>query len=174
MFKSENTKLALSLIMLITGMALLAYASAPLYNLFCKVTGYGGTTQIAKNGADYIGSRKIEVRFDGNVNPDLPWEFKPEQNSVNITTGENILVFYYAHNKSSQAVTGTAVYNVTPHKAGKYFNKIQCFCFSEQLLAPNQQVHMPVSFFIDPAFDNDQEMKDVNAITLSYSFFKVK
>lgn len=172
--KSDNKKLALSLIMLIIGMSLLAYASVPLYNLFCKVTGYGGTTQIAKNRADHIGNRKLEIRFDANTSPDLPWEFKPEQNSVNVTTGENILVFYFAYNKSSQPIIGTAVYNVTPHKAGKYFNKIQCFCFSEQLLTPNQQVHMPVSFFIDPEFDNDPEMNDVNSITLSYSFFKVK
>jgi cytochrome c oxidase assembly protein subunit 11 len=174
MLKSENKKLALSLVMLIIGMSLLAYSSVPLYNLFCKITGYGGTTQIAKSRANHVGSRKLEIRFDANTNPDLPWEFKPEQKNVQIITGENMLIFYFTHNKASQPIIGTAVYNVTPHKAGKYFNKIQCFCFSEQLLMPNQQVHMPVSFFIDPDFDNDPEMKDVNVITLSYSFFKVK
>jgi cytochrome c oxidase assembly protein subunit 11 len=174
MLKSENKKLALSLVMLIIGMSLLAYSSVPLYNLFCKVTGYGGTTQIAKSRANHVGSRKLEIRFDANTSPELPWEFKPEQKNVQVITGENMLVFYFAHNKALQPIIGTAVYNVTPHKAGKYFNKIQCFCFSEQLLTPNQQVHMPVSFFIDPDFDNDPEMKDVNVITLSYSFFKVK
>ena len=171
---SENQKLASSLVMLIVGMSLLAYASVPLYNLFCKVTGYGGTTQISKNRAETMGNRKLTVRFDANINSDLPWEFQPEQSEITLTTGENVLIFYFAHNKSNNSIIGTAVYNVTPHKAGKYFNKIQCFCFSEQLLTANQQVHMPVSFFIDPAFDKDPEMEDVNTITLSYTFFKIK
>jgi cytochrome c oxidase assembly protein subunit 11 len=174
MNKTDNRNLALALIMLIIGMVMLAYASVPLYNLFCKVTGYGGTTQVTKSGAETKGNRKLKIKFDANVEPNLPWIFKPEQSEVSISTGENTLVFYFAHNKSTTPIIGTAVYNVTPHKAGKYFNKIQCFCFSEQLLTPNQQVHMPVSFFIDPNFDNDLEMKDVNAITLSYTFYKVK
>ncbi len=170
----EDKKLASSLVMLIIGMSLLTYASVPLYAIFCKVTGYGGTTQISKNKTETIGRRKLKVRFDANVDPNLPWEFKPEQPEVNIITGENNLAFYFARNKSNKSIIGTAVYNITPHKAGKYFNKIQCFCFSEQLLAANQQMHMPVSFFIDPAFDKDKEMEDINTITLSYTFYEIK
>ena len=132
--KSDNKKLALSLIMLIIGMSLLAYASVPLYNLFCKVTGYGGTTQIAKNRADHIGNRKLEIRFDANTSPDLPWEFKPEQNSVNVTTGENMLVFYFAYNKSSQPIIGTAVYNVTPHKLVNILTKSSVFVSQNNFL----------------------------------------
>lgn len=174
MNKKENSKLAISLLMLIIGMGLLAYASVPLYNLFCKATGYGGTTKHSSLGSAYKGQRHLNVRFDANIEADMLWDFKPEQLDVNLTTGENVLAFYYAHNRSSEPIIGTAIYNVTPFKAGKYFNKIQCFCFSEQLLTAGQKVHMPVSFFIDPEFDNDPEMADIKSITLSYTFFKVK
>lgn len=170
----DNKNLAASLAMLIVGMCLLAYASVPLYNLFCKVTGYGGTTQQAIKTSTVKGSRAIKVRFDANIDAKLPWAFKPEQNDVTVKTGENILVFYYAQNKTDSSIIGTAVYNVTPYKAGKYFNKIQCFCFSEQLLAANQEMHMPVSFFIDADFDQDPYMRDVNEITLSYTFYRAK
>lgn len=174
MSNSSHRSLVMSLLMLVVGMVLLAYAAVPLYNLFCKATGYGGTTKVTTVASSKIGQRKVKVHFDANIEPALLWEFAPEQSSVEVITGENVLVFYYAYNYSSQDIIATAVYNITPHKAGKYFNKIQCFCFVEQLLTSGQKVHMPVSFFIDAAFDDDPEMKDVNNITLSYSFFRIR
>lgn len=160
--------------MLIIGMSLLAYASVPLYSLFCKVTGYGGTVKKAKRVSLHKGTKRIRVRFDANVHTDLQWSFKPEQKFVELVTGENTLVFYAATNNTNKPSIGTAVYNVTPHKAGEYFNKIQCFCFEEQLLEPNQHVMMPVSFFIDPEIEKDSELQDLKEITLSYTFYKIE
>lgn len=170
--KKDNTKLALSLVMCIVGMTLLAYASVPLYSIFCKLTGYGGTTQRAKTISSKKSTQKIRVVFDANVDKNLPWEFKPEQKSVELLAGENTLVFYSAKNLSSEPIIGTAVYNVTPHKAGLYFNKIQCFCFEEQLLKENQHVMMPVSFFIDPEIAKDKDLEGIKEITLSYIFYR--
>lgn len=170
----KNTKLGLAILSIVLGMVMFSYAFVPLYNIFCKLTGYGGTTQQAIKTSDKIGHKKLIVRFDANVADDLPWEFKPLQNQVEVVTGENVLVYYSAKNKSSQPITGTAVYNVTPHKVGIYFNKIQCFCFQEQLLKPNEEVLMPVTFFIDPSFDDDRDVNYLDQITLSYSFFLVK
>jgi cytochrome c oxidase assembly protein subunit 11 len=167
----DNIKLALSLAMLIVGMLLLTYASVPLYNIFCKLTGYGGTTQQAKIVSHTRGVKKIKVTFDSNIDSFLPWIFKPEQKSVELTVGENALIFYSATNLSNQPTMGTAVYNVTPHKAGLYFNKIQCFCFEEQLLQPNQSIMMPVSFFIDPEIEKDKDLENLQEITLSYTFY---
>ena len=156
------------------GMLFLTFASVPIYNIFCKVTGIGGTVKEAQTGSTKKGQRKINVRFDSNVEPILKWKFYPKQREVNITTGDNNLVFYEAINVDNKNIVGTAVYNVTPMKAGKYFNKIHCFCFEEQMLEAGKKVLMPVSFFIDADFDNDPEMADVHTITLSYSFFKIR
>lgn len=170
----HNTKLALSLASLFIGMVLLAFASVPLYNIFCKVTGFGGTTQQAIKYATHHGKREIKVFFDSNTSPNLPWRFTPQQRSITIKPGENILVFYEAENLSNNDIIGTAIYNVTPNKAGIYFNKIHCFCFEEQLLKAKQKLLMPVSFYLDPGLETDENMQDIDQITLSYSFFKVR
>ncbi len=170
----KNNQLAIAIAFLFLGMLALAFAFVPLYNIFCKVTGYGGATQRAIKISNNIGEKRIKVRFDANIEKNLDWEFVPLQNEVEVVTGENALVFYKAKNLSDQPIIGTAVYNVTPFKAGIYFNKIQCFCFQEQLLQPGQEVMMPVSFFVDPEFDQDKNMEYVDTITLSYRFYKVK
>ena len=153
-------------------MGALSYASVPLYKLFCQVTGYGGTTQVVQNVSDKVVDRSITVRFDANVNPALDWRFAPTQKSIKLSLGENALAFYRAENTGSGPLVGTATFNVTPDKAGIYFNKVECFCFQEQLLAPNQVIDMPVSFFIDPDMMNDPNLDDVTTITLSYTFFR--
>ena len=153
-------------------MGALSYASVPLYKLFCQVTCYGGTTQVVQNVSDKVVDRSITVRFDANVNPALDWRFAPTQKSIKLSLGENALAFYRAENTGSAPLVGTATFNVTPDKAGIYFNKVECFCFQEQLLAPNQVIDMPVSFFIDPDMMNDPNLDDVTTITLSYTFFR--
>lgn len=167
-------KLTTSILLLIVAMLMLTFASVPLYNIFCKLTGYGGATRYSKNSASRIGNKIIKIRFDANIDRNLPWHFKSEQNEVEVKTGENNLVFYTAENHSNKNIIGTAVYNVSPHKAAIYFNKIQCFCFEEQLLKAKQKMLMPVSFFIDPEIENDKNLQDVDTITLSYTFYPVK
>ena len=159
------------LLVLIMGMGVLSYASVPLYKLFCQVTGYGGTTQQGTSPSSQILERKIKIRFDANTKPTLDWNFQPVQTSIDISVGQNALAFYQAENTGKDPVVGTATFNVTPEKAGVYFNKIDCFCFVEQLLAPQEAVEMPVSFFIDPDIVNDPNLDDVTTITLSYTFF---
>ena len=159
------------LLVLIMGMGVLSYASVPLYKLFCQVTGYGGTTQQVTSPSSQILERKIKIRFDANTKPALDWNFQPVQTSIDISVGQNALAFYQAENTGKDPVVGTATFNVTPEKAGVYFNKIDCFCFVEQLLAPQEAVEMPVSFFIDPDIVNDPNLDDVTTITLSYTFF---
>jgi cytochrome c oxidase assembly protein subunit 11 len=170
----NNKNLALSIVLLIIGMCLLVCASVPIYSLFCKATGYGGTVKTSANASTTKGSRKITVKFDANIDKDLPWDFKPQQKEIEFTIGENVLIFYYAKNLSNAPIIATAVYNVSPEKAAQYFTKIQCFCFEEQLLAPNQEMMMPVTFYIDPKMDEDPTLKDVKVLTLSYSFYKVR
>lgn len=154
-------------------MIALAFASVPLYSALCKVTGWGGTTRtVESNPFQPVQGRKMTVHFDANVAQGMPWRFKPDLNEVTVEVGADGLVSFVAENPTGKAVTGTAVYNVTPLKAGKYFNKTQCFCFDEQVLEPNQRVHMPVVFFVDPAILDDPELKDLKSITLSYTFFK--
>lgn len=158
----------------------LAFASVPLYRIFCQVTGYGGTTQQAAAAPGAPGAvagrmmppRMITVRFDSSVSPTLPWRFVPAQAAVEVKVGESGLAFFTARNLSAAPVTGSAIFNVTPLKVGKYFNKIDCFCFTEQTLAAGEQVDMPVSFFIDPAIMDDPNMGEVKTITLSYTFFR--
>ncbi|MBE0530301.1 MAG: cytochrome c oxidase assembly protein [Rhodospirillales bacterium] len=166
---------ALALVGVVVGMAGLAFASVPLYRLFCQVTGYGGTPRVALDGqaggADAAG-RSITVRFDANVNPALPWRFKPEQNRIQVPLGESALAVYRAENLSDTPITGTATFNVTPNKAAPYFVKVQCFCFDEQRLEAHGGADMPVSFYVDPAIAEDPDTKDVSTITLSYTFFR--
>ncbi|WP_207458588.1 cytochrome c oxidase assembly protein [Azospirillum sp. SYSU D00513] len=170
--KRRNRMVMVSLFGIVAGMVGLAYASVPLYNLFCQVTGFGGTTQRAEAGAERVVDRKVTVRFNADVNNKLPWAFRPEQKEVALKLGETGLAAYRAENRSDKPTVGTATYNVTPDKAGKYFNKIECFCFTEQVLQPGQSVDMPVAFFVDPAMAEDPAMEDVTTITLSYTFFR--
>ncbi|WP_341764606.1 cytochrome c oxidase assembly protein [Candidatus Tisiphia endosymbiont of Beris chalybata] len=178
MSPKSNKNFALALASLTLSMIMLSFAAVPIYNLFCKMTGYGGTVTRAEANTYYHrktkGSRVISIEFDANVDKDLPWKFTPKQRRTTTIPGHNTLVFYETENLSSKDIIGTSVYNVTPNKAGKYFIKIHCFCFEEQLLKAGQKVLMPVTFLIDPDIEKDPEMNDVNAITLSYSFFKVR
>jgi cytochrome c oxidase assembly protein subunit 11 len=168
----NNAKLVCSIVLLIIGMIMLTFASVPLYNLFCKVTGYGGAVQRSSYSKE-LGKKMIKVRFDANIEKNLPWDFKSQQSEVLVRVGENNLIFYSAENKTDKPIIGTSVYNVTPHKAAIYFKKIQCFCFEEQLLKAKQKMIMPVSFYIDSNIENDKNMQDVDTITLSYTFYQV-
>lgn len=150
----------------------LAFASVPLYDLFCRMTGFGGTTQVAAKAPEKPGERVVTVRFNGDTAQGLPWAFRPEQVSMQVRVGEEHMAFYKAVNRSNRSITGTATFNVQPDQAGIYFQKIACFCFTEQTLEPGQSVDMPVSFFVDPAMASDPAMARVNTITLSYTFFE--
>ncbi|MDE0808803.1 MAG: cytochrome c oxidase assembly protein [Alphaproteobacteria bacterium] len=156
----------------VAGMGGLAYASVPLYEIFCRVTGYGGTTQVAAIESNQVIDRVMKIRFDSNVNPALDWAFDPVLKSMELKVGENALAFYQAENQSDETIVGTATFNVTPDKAGLFFNKVDCFCFTEQVLKPGQKVDMPVTFFIDPSIVEDPNLDDVTTITLSYTFFR--
>ena len=155
------------------GMVGMAYAAVPLYNIFCRVTGYGGTTQVAEAAPDEILERTMEIRFDANVERDMPWNFKPVQNTMSVRVGETAIAFYEATNNADHPVMGTASFNVSPDKAGGYFSKIECFCFTEQVLAPGESIKMPVTFFVDPDLAEDEFLDNVKTITLSYTFFEV-
>ncbi|MEG9268693.1 cytochrome c oxidase assembly protein [Qipengyuania sp. Mu-71] len=158
----------------------LGYAAVPLYQLFCQVTGFGGTTQrateseadIAQRLGASAGGKTISVRFDGTTAGDVPWSFRPEQVTDTVTVGQRDMAIYLAKNNSSETITGTATFNVEPEQAGAYFNKIQCFCFTEQVLQPGQEVRMPVLYFIDPKALDDPNMDGVEQITLSYTFHR--
>ena len=160
--------------LVIGGMLGLTAAAVPLYRLFCQVTGYGGTTQVAEALPPEPLAQTIKVRFNADVDPDLPWSFRPLQREVEVRIGEQHLAFYRARNHSDRAVVGQAVYNVTPFKSGPYFDKIACFCFEEQRLGPGEEVDMPVSFFVDPAILDDPNTRDLTTITLSYTFFRLE
>ena len=154
----------------------LGYASVPLYRLFCQVTGFGGTTQRASEAqasSVAVAAKTISVRFDGNVEAGMPWEFGPEQVTQTLRIGARKMAFFKAHNLSPKAVTGIASFNVTPQNAGRYFNKVQCFCFNQQTLQPGQSVDMPVIYYVDPAILRDPEATDIEQITLSYTFHQV-
>lgn len=170
----KNISLALKMIGLVVGMTCLTYASFPLYNLFCKVTGYGGTPSRVEQlpEAQHVGNKKITVRFNADTDRRLSWEFKPAQKQLVIVPGEEALAVYRAKNVSDKPITGVATFNVTPDKAGVYFDKIECFCFSEQTLQPGEDVSMPVSFFVDPAIETDPNTKEITTITLSYTFYE--
>lgn len=156
---------------IVVGMAGASYAAVPLYRLFCQVTGFNGTTMVAAAPSTSVIDRTVSVRFDANTRSGLPWTFEPVQRTVDVKLGENALVFYRATNTSDRPVTGTALFNVSPELAGQYFNKIECFCFKEQTLQPGESIEMPVSFFVDAAYDRDADIGHISQITLSYSFF---
>ncbi len=154
-------------------MGSLAWASVPFYDWFCRVTGFGGVTNVAESASDVILDETIKVRFDASLERDMPWTFKPEVREVEIRIGETGLAFYEAHNPLDVPIAGQASYNVTPYEAGRFFDKIECFCFTEQVLQPGETVMMPVSFFVDPAIVDDREGKYIHTITLSYTFYQI-
>lgn len=157
------------------GVAMLAlgFASKPLYDTFCKVTGYGGTTQYAEDNLSEILDRTVRVSFDANVNG-LPWDFVPEQRDMTVQLGQTGLAYYKVKNNSDTPMVGTATFNVTPIKAAPFFVKTECFCFTEQRIEPGQEISMPVLYFVDPQLDEDKRLLDVKDITLSYTFFEVE
>jgi cytochrome c oxidase assembly protein subunit 11 len=159
---------------LVAGMIGLSFAAVPLYRLFCQATGFEGTTQRAAAAPARVASRVITVRFNADTDPGLPWSFAPEQTAIRLKVGEQAMAFYRARNNAHESVIGQAVYNVTPLKAGLYFDKIQCFCFSAQRLGPGENADMPVVFFVNPDMLADRNMDDVDTITLSYTFYRDK
>ncbi len=169
-----NLRVAAYCVGLFAVMAGAAYASVPLYELFCRVTGYGGTTQRVESAAVTPIDRLVTVRFDANVRGGLPWSFTPKQRQVTLRVGEVAEVAYVVENLSDEETVGTSTFNVTPMSTGSYFAKITCFCFTEQRLKPGERLEMPVVFYVDPAIADDHELDSVKEITLSYSFFPVK
>ena len=154
-------------------MGALAWASVPFYDWFCRVTGFGGITNVAEYESDVILDQTIKIRFDASLDRDMPWTFKPAQREMTLRIGETGLAFYEAHNPTDRVVAGSAAYNVTPYEAGGFFDKIACFCFEEQILQPGETVMMPVSFFVDPAIVDDREGQYVHTITLGYTFYEI-
>jgi len=169
----SNRKTMMMLAGLGLSMLALGFASKPLYDTFCRVTGYGGTPRIAEDNLSEILDRKVRVSFDANVS-DLPWEFVPEQRDMTVQLGQTGLAYYKVKNESDKPMVGTATFNVTPIKAAPFFIKTECFCFTEQRVEPGQEISMPVLYFVDPQLDEDQRLKDVKDITLSYTFFEVE
>jgi cytochrome c oxidase assembly protein subunit 11 len=169
----SNAKTARILFVICSFMLGLAFAAVPLYRMFCEATGFAGTPERATRAPGAVAG-EVKVEFDANVHPGLPWRFEPQQTAVNVAPGAQTKIFYRAQNLSARAITGQAVYNVSPDTVGKYFKKIQCFCFSEQTLQPGQKVDMPVVFFVDPGMRTDPDTKDVHEITLSYTFYPVE
>ena len=169
----RNGRTAALAALLAAGMAALAFASVPLYRLFCQVTGIGGTTQRAAEAPGPVAGKEVSVRFDSNIASSLPWRFGPEKAREIVTIGQREMAFYTAKNLSARPVKGTATFNVTPVQAGKYFSKIQCFCFNEQVLKPGEEVRMPVVYFVDPRILQDPDAKGISEITLSYTFYPV-
>jgi cytochrome c oxidase assembly protein subunit 11 len=157
---------------IVFGMVGLSFASVPLYDLFCRVTGFGGTTQVAGDVAGPVLDRTVRVRFVADADSDLGWRFEAERREMEVRIGEPALVNFHAENVGDVPTAGTAVYNVTPPKTGLYFAKVQCFCFEEQVLMPGQRMEMPVYFYVDPAMDEDVDLDDVHVITLSYTFYR--
>ena len=171
----KNGRVAAIAALIVAAMVGLAFASVPLYRLFCQVTGFAGTTQRAE-AADLPAQptgKIISVRFDANTNSALPWSFEPEEHTQRVAIGARDMAFYNAKNLSDKEITGTATFNVTPSQAGQYFTKIQCFCFTEQTLKPGEEVRMPVVFYVDPAILEDPNANHISEITLSYTFYPV-
>lgn len=176
--KRSNGRVALIMVVIAIGMGGLAYAAVPLYQLFCQVTGFAGTTMRVDEAAaaqvKVVEGKTISVRFDANVSRELPWRFQPAETHRTVRIGARNIANYHAKNLSGAPVTGTATFNVTPTQAGQYFSKVQCFCFTEQLLRPGQEMQMPVIFFVDPRILEDPNTKDISEITLSYTFYPVE
>ena len=170
---NRNGRTLLLLLLIVAGMTAIVAVSPTLYRVFCEATGLNGTTQRAERAPGAVAGA-VKVQFDANVHPGLPWRFEPEQVSVEVAPGARTQIFYRAQNLSARPITGQAVYNVSPDMVGKYFKKIECFCFTEQTLQPGQKVDMPVVFFVDPAIEKDPDAKNVHEITLSYTFYPVE
>jgi cytochrome c oxidase assembly protein subunit 11 len=163
---------AVSCGLFVAGMVGAAYAAVPLYNWFCRATGFNGTTQVATSAPSDALGHTITVRFDANVGPGLPWRFEPEQNSIDVKLGEVVTVNYRVINQAARPITASAAYNVTPLTVGAFFQKINCFCFTEQSLKAGETREMPVVFYVDPSMAKDPDGADVNTITLSYTFYQ--
>ncbi|MCC7319800.1 MAG: cytochrome c oxidase assembly protein [Rubellimicrobium sp.] len=170
---NPNARLAAMMAALVAVMVSLSFLAVPLYSLFCRVTGYGGAPSVASAAPDHILDQTVTIRFDATRAPGMPWTFRPAQREMEIRLGESGLAFYEASNPTDHAVAGQASYNVTPYAAGGYFTKIECFCFTEQVLQPGETVLMPVSFYVDPAILDDPEGRYVHTITLSYTFYEI-
>ncbi len=170
--KAQNKKVIFIITFIGMLMLSLSYAAVPLYDIFCRVTGFGGTTQIASSAPGSTGHPNINIRFESNITDSLNWDFYSKTKTVKIPMGEEKTIYYFAKNLSDKPIVGTATFNVTPAKAGQYFMKIDCFCFVEQLLNPGESMNMPVTFFIDPDLYKDENVQEVNEITLSYTFMK--
>lgn len=166
-----NGVIVASCVAFVCSMVGMAYAAVPLYDMFCKVTGYNGTTKRVEQASDVVLDRTIRVTFDANTAAGLPWDFKPVQRDIELKIGETVQVEFEATNIAKKPTTGQAVFNVTPMAAGAYFNKVQCFCFTETTLGPGEKMTMPVVFFIDPEIVNTVETKGINTLTLSYTFY---
>ena len=171
--RSKNIRVAVIAAGVAAGMVGMSYAAVPLYRLFCQVTGFGGTTQRAEAAPASATDHMVSVRFDANTSANLHWSFHAVQTSMTVKVGEQNMAFYKATNVSDQPITGSAVFNVTPVQAGIYFNKIQCFCFTEQTLQPGESIEMPVSYFVDPDMLQDPDTQNIKEITLSYTFYPV-
>ncbi|MEE4210181.1 MAG: cytochrome c oxidase assembly protein [Parvularcula sp.] len=168
----KNARIALSVGGVVAGMVALSFAAVPLYDTFCRVTGWGGTTQTAETSSDRVLDRKVVIRFDASTAQDMPWSFKPVQYTQTLRIGETGLAYYEATNTSEHPVIGSASFNVQPAKAGLYFMKVECFCFTEQRLEPGETMLMPVTYFIDPELADEKRLDDVREITLSYTFYR--
>ncbi|MEA3033804.1 MAG: cytochrome c oxidase assembly protein subunit 11 [Sphingomonadales bacterium] len=174
-FAKRNQRTALFAFLIVVAMVGLAYASVPLYRLFCQATGFNGTTQRASGAVAEkpVPGKSVSIRFDANVAPSLPWRFQPERETHVVRIGERNMAIYLARNLSARPITGRAVFNVSPPQAGKYFTKIQCFCFTQQVLKPGEEARMPVIFYVDPKFVKDPDTSGISEITLSYTFYPV-
>jgi cytochrome c oxidase assembly protein subunit 11 len=170
---SGPAKTVAQTVSLVVFMGALAWASVPFYDWFCRVTGFGGVTGVSEAAPDDVLDQTITVRFDGSINSGMPWQFKPVVREMTLRIGETGLAFYEAYNPTNRPIAGSASYNVTPYEAGGFFNKIQCFCFEEQVLAPGERVQMPVTFYVDPEIVTDRDAKYVHTITLSYTFYEI-
>jgi cytochrome c oxidase assembly protein subunit 11 len=168
----RNRRTAIAIFGVVAGMVGVSFASVPLYDLFCSVTGYNGTPQIGASVAPGAGEQVMTIRFNANTQPNLPWRFAPEQASVQVKVGEEQLAFYKARNLAEGPVEGISTYNVTPEVVGRYFHKTACFCFEAQTLAPGQEVDMPLSFWVDPKIAEDPNTRGIHTITVNYTFFR--
>lgn len=166
----RNKRAAFSVLGVAVFMLGMSYAAVPLYEMFCRVTGFGGTPIVAQGPSATKGKRVLTVRLDANVSPGLDWSFEPEVNSIEARTGDTKTVFYKVTNRSDQTITAMATYNVAPDQSGGFFNKISCFCFTDKTLGPGESMDMPVVFYLDPALEKDETMKNVESVTLSYTF----
>ena len=174
--KDRNLRVGLMALLAALAMLALGFAAVPLYRMFCQVTGFGGTTMRSKTGiapGEVVG-KLVNVRFDANVSPSLPWSFAPEKTVARVAIGARQMAFFNATNLSNEPITGTATFNVTPEQAGPFFTKIQCFCFTSQTLKPGETIRMPVIYYVDPAILKDKDARELNEITLSYTFFPDK